>query len=109
VRVSRILSFIVQKYAEIEFRKLRKEILVPSLAYAGNSPRIGLFVLVEQGLQSLVLLELAQLRRVGEAEERRGELNEPFRVDCRHFPHVFLRCLDQFVIDHPGDRKFDQL
>jgi hypothetical protein len=80
---------------------------VPPPPDPGDTPRVGLFVLVVKWLQSLVLLELAQLGWIREPEERGREFHQPLRVNGRHLPHVFLGCLHQFMIYDPdGNNKF---
>lgn len=60
-----------------------------------------LLVLVKERLDSLVLLERRQLRRIGELKEGGRVLDQPFRVDRGHLSHVFLCRLNDLVIDHP--------
>lgn len=84
---------------------MKKTFLIPSLSDPRDSPRVRLLVLVEERLQALILLELAELRWIGEAEERRRKLDQPLRVDRRHFPHVLLRCLNQLVVNDPKKVK----
>lgn len=76
--------------------------LVSSPPHSRNSPGVGLLILVVQRLQTLVLLELAQLRGVRELEERRSELDQPLGVDGGHLSHVLLSSLNQLVVYHPA-------
>ena len=79
--------------------------LVPPPADSRDTPGIGFLVFVEQRLQSLVLLELAQLGWVGEFEERGRVLDQPLGVYGRHFSHVFFCRLHQLVIYDPVEYK----
>lgn len=86
--------------------KIQKcQTLISSLSDARDSPRIRFFVLIEERFQSLVLLELAELCRVGESEESWCELYEPLRIDCCHLSHVLLRCLHELVINNPENER----
>ena len=66
-----------------------------------DTPRIGFLVFVVQRFQTLVLLELAELGRVGEFEESWCEFHQPFCVDDRNLTHVLLCRLHQFVVHDP--------
>ena len=70
-------------------------------SHSGYSPRVGFFVSVVKRLESLLLFVLGKLGGIAEFEKGGSEFNEPFRVDGRHFAHVFLGRHDQLVIDHP--------
>lgn len=72
---------------------------------AGDSPGVGILVFVVEGLDLLLLLLLAEFGRVGELEELRSKLHQPFRVHGGHFSHVFLGSQHKFMVDNPGYRK----
>ena len=69
--------------------------LVSSLSGPGDTPLVGLLVLVVQWLHTLGLLELGQLGRVGELEEGRGILHQPLGVDGRTSVHVLFGGLEK--------------
>ena len=75
--------------------------LVSSLPGPGNTPLVGLLVLVVQWLHTLGLLELGQLGRVGELEEGRGILHQPLGVDSGDLPEVLLGSLHHLVEHNP--------
>lgn len=77
--------------------------LISSPSGSADTPSIRFFVLVVERFQSLVLLELAQLGWVGEAEESGRKLDQPLGIDRCHLAHVFLGGLYQFVVDDPVD------
>jgi hypothetical protein len=85
--------------------KMNRNPLIPSLSDARNSPRVGFFVFVVERFEALVLLELAELGWIGEAEEGGRELHQPFGVDRCHFSHVFLGGLDELVVNDPGKSR----
>ena len=75
--------------------------LISSLPGPGNTPLVGLLVLVVQWLHTLGLLEFGQLGRVGELEEGRGILNQPLRIDSGDLPEVLLGSLYHLVEHNP--------
>lgn len=75
--------------------------IVVRSAKSRDTPRVRLFVLVEQRLDALLLLHLRQTRRVAELEELRRVLDQPFRIDDAHLSHVLLRGEHQLVIAQP--------
>lgn len=81
--------------------KLQHNGLVSSSADPGYPPGIWFFILVVQGFETLVFLELAEFGGVRELEERRRKLHQPLRVDCGNLPHVLLCSLHQLVVDNP--------
>jgi len=66
-----------------------------------DTPRVGLLVFVVERLDLLRLLGSTQARWVGELEELWRKLDEPFRIDRRHFTHVFLGRHHQLMVNHP--------
>jgi len=75
--------------------------LISSLSCSGDTPGVGLLVLVVQGLDPLRLLELGQLGRVREPEECRCEFYQPLRIYGCAFSHIFLRGLNNLMKDDP--------
>lgn len=63
---------------------------------------------VVQGLYALLPLPLAHLRRIGGFVESRGQLDQPFRVDHGHLPHVLLRRHHELVIYDPVRLSLEQ-
>ena len=66
-----------------------------------DTPGVGLLVFVVERLDLLRLLGSTQARWVGELEELWRKLDEPFRIDRRHFTHVFLGRHHQLMVNHP--------
>ena len=66
-----------------------------------NSPGVRFFIFVIQRFNLLLFLLLAEFGRVGEFEEFRSKLYQPFWVHSCHFSHVFFGCKHQLVIDNP--------
>lgn len=64
--------------------------LITSSANPGYSPSVRLLVLIVQRLESLILLEFAELSRVAELKERWGKFYQPFRVNRCYFSHVLF-------------------
>lgn len=67
----------------------------------GNTPGVGLLVFVVERLNLLLLLLFAEFSWVRMFEELGSKLHQPLGVDGCHFPHVFLGCQHQLVVDHP--------
>ena len=66
-----------------------------------ETPRVGIVVPVVQRFDLFSLLSLAQMSRIAELEEARGELDEPLGVDGAHLAHVLLGGEDELVVDDP--------
>lgn len=71
---------------------------------AGDSPSVGLFVTVVEGLKALLLLLFAEACGVGDFEEGRRELYQPAWVNGGHLPHVLLSSQHQLMVHHPVER-----
>lgn len=67
----------------------------------GQSPLIRFLVLVKQGLYLLLLLAFADLVRVGDFEELRSDLNQPFRLDSGNIVAVLPGRQHKFVVHDP--------
>lgn len=93
------------KLLKVSYKSIHKHerasLLIASLANTRYTPRVGFFVFVVKGLQTQLLLMFAELRRICKLEERIGKLNQPFRINSRHFPHVFFCGENQFMINDP--------
>lgn len=57
--------------------------------------------LVEQRLDLLAPLALADLASIRHLEELRSDFNQPFGLNCRHGMAVFASSKDQFVVHEP--------
>lgn len=75
---------------------------------AWDSPSVGLFVTVVQGLEALLFLLLAEAGGVGHFKEGRCELHQPARVDGGHLTHVLLCSQHQLVVHNPVDKEFEK-
>lgn len=75
---------------------------------AWDSPSVGLFVTVVQGLEALLFLLLAEAGGVGHFKEGRCELHQPARVDGGHLTHVLLCSQHQLVVHNPIDKEFEK-
>ena len=92
-----------QSQAKIDDGRCLLVCLIATPSGSADTPRVRFLVLVVQRFQPLVLLELAELRGVREAEEGRCKLYQPFRIDRGHLAHVLLRRLDELVIDYVAE------
>lgn len=70
---------------------------------AGDSPSVGLFVTVVEGLKALHLLLFAEACGIGHFEKGRRELYQPAWVNGGHLPHVLLSSQHQLMVHQPGD------
>ena len=64
--------------------------------------------LVVQWLDLLLFLAFADLARVRNLEELRGNFDQPFRFHYCHIMAVFPRCQDQLVVYQPFGRPIEQ-
>ena len=72
---------------------------------ARDSPGVGLLVSVVQWFQALLLLLLAEARRVGHFEEGRRKLHQPASVNGGHLAHVLLSGQHQLMVHNPVKRN----
>ena len=77
-------------------------LLIPAF---GQTPSIGISVLIPQGFQLFLSLPLTQFGRVGHPEEFGCEFNQPLRLDLYDLSHVLLCCHHQLMIQHPLGRE----
>ena len=94
-QLSRKQSYTIQTY------KLESNFCMEFPKRSRNSPGVRFFIFVIQRFNLLLFLLLAEFGRVGEFEEFRSKLYQPFWVHCCHFSHVFFGCKHQLVIDNP--------